>query len=310
MNIVDQAKELGFVALGFSRPLRPLFFDKFCAWVDAGKFGQMAWLKRHRDLRENPRMLLSECRTIISLAYPYSPTKPCTPEGFAMARYSEPQKKDYHERLRKKTKRLAFRLRESFPDAKTRVCVDSAPILERSFAYRSGIGFPGKNNMLIVPGHGSYVFLAEILTTASLPYCEAKPMEDLCGPCTRCLDACPTGALEGPHRLDASKCLSYLTIEHEGAFDGETGKKMGQCFLGCDVCQEVCPFNQVKRAKTISLPSLAEFLKMDDVKFENLFGQTALARAGLQRIQRNIRAADAQSGQKIFFTEGETDGVL
>lgn len=305
MNIVDQAKELGFVALGFSRPEKPLFFNEFCAWVDAGKLGQMAWLKRHRDLRQNPGMLLSECRTIISLAYPYSPAKHCTPEGFAMARYSEPQKKDYHHRLRKKTKHLAFRLRESYPDTKTRVCVDSAPILERSFAYSSGMGFLGKNNMLIVPGHGSYVFLAEILTTASLPYCETKPMEDLCGPCTLCLDACPTGALEGPHRLDASKCLSYLTIEHEGALDGETGKKMGQCFLGCDVCQEVCPFNQVKRARSVSLPSIEAFLKMDHGKFENLFGQTALARAGLQRIQRNIRAVCAQSGQKHFLTEGD-----
>ena len=293
MNIVDQAKELGFVALGFSRAEKPLFFHEFCAWITAEKFGQMAWLRRHLDLRENPGMLLSECRTIISLAYPYSPTTPCTPEGFSMARYSEPQKKDYHNRLRKKSRHLALALRESYPKAKTRVCVDSAPILERSFAYKSGMGFLGKNNMLIVPGHGSYVFLAEILTTASLPYVEAKPMEDLCGPCTRCLDACPTGALEGPHRLDASKCLSYLTIEHEGAFGPETGKKMGQGFLGCDVCQEVCPFNQPKSAREVSLPPISEFLKMDDEKFEKQFGQTALARPGLQRIKRNIRAVCA-----------------
>ena len=293
IDLVDHAKKLGFVALGFSRPEKPLFFDAFCAWIDAEKFGRMAWLKRHRDLRENPGMLLPGCRTIISLAYPYSPAKPCTPEGFTMARYSEPQKEDYHTHVRKKTRHLALALTESYPNTKFRVCVDSAPILERSFAYRSGVGFLGKNNMLIVPGHGSYVFLAEILTTAPLPGGEAEPVKDLCGNCTRCLDACPTGALEGPNRLDASRCLSYLTIECEGDIDHETGKKMGRCFLGCDVCQEVCPFNPVEKAGAPSLPDIAEFLEMDDGKFKTLFGQTALARPGLQRIQRNIKAACA-----------------
>ena len=290
MNIVKQAKNLGFVALGFSRSEKPLFFDAFCTWVDAEKFGQMAWLKRHRDLREDPSKLLSKCQTIISLAYPYSPEKPCTPEGFTMARYSEPQKKDYHNRVRKKARHLALQIMASYPDSKTRVCVDSAPILERSFAYRSGMGSIGKNNMLIVPGHGSYVFLAEILTTAPLPLGNSGPMEDLCGNCTRCLDACPTGALEGPRRLDASRCLSYLTIEHEGDFDPETGERMGRCFLGCDVCQEVCPFNRVEKTRVASLPGIGEFLKMDDGEFKRLFGQTALARPGLERIQRNIKA--------------------
>ena len=290
MNLIDHAKELGFVALGFSPPEKPLFFDAFCAWIDAEKFGGMAWLKRHQDLRKDPKMLLPGCRTIISLAYPYSPAKPLTPEGFTMARYSEPHRKDYHTRLRKKAKRLALRLKRSYPNTKSRVCVDSAPILERSFAYRAGMGFFGKNNMFIVPGHGSYVFLAEILTTALLSGGDAEPMKDLCGNCTRCLDACPTGALEGPRRLNASRCLSYLTIEYEGDFDPKTGEKMGKCFLGCDVCQEVCPFNPVEKAREPSLPGIAEFSKMDDGTFKTLFEQTALSRPGLQRIQRNIKA--------------------
>jgi epoxyqueuosine reductase len=290
MNLVDHAKKLGFVALGFSPPEKPLFFDAFCAWMDAEKFGGMTWLKRHQDLREDPSLLLPGCRTIISLAYPYSPAKPRTPEGFTMARYNEPQKKDYHTRLRKKAKHLALGLKESYPNTKSRVCVDSAPILERSFAYRSGMGFFGKNNMFIVPGHGSYVFLAEILTTALLPGGDAEPVKNLCGNCTRCLDACPTGALEGPNHLNASRCLSYLTIEHEGDFDPKTGKRLGKCVLGCDVCQEVCPFNPGEKAREASLPSIAEFLKMDDGKFETLFEQTALSRPGLQRIKRNIKA--------------------
>ena len=291
MNLVDCAKHLGFVASGFSPHEKPLFFDSFCAWADAGKFGRMTWLNRHRDLREKPNKLLSKCQTIISLAYPYSPGKPRTPEGFTMARYSEPQKEDYHSRVRKKAKRLARQIMASYPDSKTRICVDSAPILERSFAYRSGVGFVGKNNMLIVPGHGSYVFLAEILTSAPLPLGDTEPMKDLCGNCTRCLDACPTGALEGPRRLDASKCLSYLTIECEDDLAPETGERMGRCFLGCDVCQEVCPFNRIEKTRVASLPRVGEFLKMDDLEFKTLFGQTALARPGLARIQRNIKAA-------------------
>ena len=295
MNLVDHAKKSGFVALGVSPSEKPPFFDAFCQWIDAEKFGRMAWIKRHRDLRENPDTLLPGCQTVISLAYPYSPEKPRTPDGFTMARYCEPQRKDYHTRVKEKAKHLALALTESYPDAKFRVCVDSAPILERSFAYRSGMGFVGKNNMLIVPGHGSYVFLAEILTTALLPGGQAEPMaepmKDQCGNCTRCLDACPTGALEGPRRLDASKCLSYLTIEHAGDLDLKAGKRMGRCILGCDMCQEVCPFNPGEKDSSASLPNMAEFLKMDNGKFKMLFRQTALWRPGLERIQRNIRSA-------------------
>lgn len=291
MNIVRQAKNLGFIASGLSPSEKPQFFDAFCKWIDAEKFGQMAWLQKHRSLREDPGGLLKECRTIISLAYPYSSSKPCTPDGYTMARYSAPKNNDYHIRLRKKAERLATEIKASYPGAKTRVCVDSAPILERSFAHRSGMGFLGKNNMFIVPGRGSYLFLAEILTTAELPPSQDRASTgDLCGDCTRCVDGCPTGALESPRHLNASKCLSYLTIEYGGDLDKETGKRMGRCFLGCDVCQEVCPFNRLGETDEISLPGITEFLKMEEGEFKKLFGQTTLARPGLGRIQRNIKA--------------------
>ncbi len=294
MNLVKSAEDLGFVAAGFSPCDVPLFFDAFCSWVDAGKFGQMTWVKRHRDLRKDPGRLLENCRTIISLAYPYRSKKPYTPDGFSVSRYSEPQKEDYHLRLRRKAEQLAARIRSSFPEAKTRVCVDSAPLLERSFAYRSGLGFVGKNNMLIVPGKGSYLFLTEILTTADLPFENVeRSRKDPCEGCTRCLDACPTGALTGPRRFDASKCLSYLTIEHDGKLDFGTGKRMGGCFLGCDICQEVCPYNKIEGDGEIILPGANDFLGMNDDAFETLFGKTALARPGLKRIKRNIRAIHA-----------------
>jgi len=288
--ITEKAKSLGFVAVGFSRPERPLFFDQFCSWIAAGKHGDMAWLERHQALREKPGKLLDGCQTVISLAYPYASKKPSTPDGFTTARYTEPKKTDYHNRLRLLAQRLAHSIVQWYPGSKTRVCVDSAPILERSFACASGIGFMGKNNMLIIPGYGSYFFLVEILTTAFLSVSDNEPMENQCGSCSRCVDACPTGALDGPFSIDASRCLSYLTIEYRGDVSKEVGRKMGNCFFGCDTCQEACPFNEEKSSRDLCLPSTAEMLRMKPRDFEEKFGTTAFARAGLEKVQGNIRA--------------------
>ncbi|MCD6304808.1 MAG: tRNA epoxyqueuosine(34) reductase QueG [Deltaproteobacteria bacterium] len=292
MDLIRKANDLGFIAVGFSRPGRPSFFDHLRVWISEGKHAGMAWIERHLNLRENPAMLLEGCRTVITLAYPYSSCKPYTPEGLCAARYSEPQKQDYHHRLRKRTKILAKALQEHFPGTRSRICVDSAPIMERSLAWQSGIGFIGKNTQLIIPGHGSYVFLAEILTTAVIHFPEPRPMENRCGSCTRCLDACPTGAIEGPFQLNAGKCLSYRTIEQKEAVDRKTGKKMGDCFFGCDVCQEVCPFNQKHETGEIILPSANDILNMDEKSFRETYGKSAFARAGLAKIQSNIQAMD------------------
>ena len=253
-------------------------------------------------MRETPERLLDGCQTVVSLAYPYSARKPSTPDGFTTARYAEPKKRDYHDRLRPLAQQLAHSIVEWYPGSKTRVCVDSAPILERSFACGSGMGFMGKNNMLIIPGYGSYVFLVEILTTAFLSVSDHEPMENQCGSCSRCVDACPTGALDGPFSMDASRCLSYLTIECRGGVDREVGRRMGSCFFGCDACQEACPFNEETSAKDLCLPSTAEMLRMDLRGFEERFGATALARAGLEKVQGNIRAVrswvDPVNGRK------------
>lgn len=289
-SFIKETKKLGFVAAGFSRPERPLFFDQFRSWLAAGKQGEMKWLGKYLEIREDPKRLLEGCQTIITLAYPYTSNKPCTPDGFTAARYTEPDKIDYHDRLRNLARYLSRIILEWYPGTRTRVCVDSAPILERSFAYASGAGFIGKNNMLIVPGYGSYIFLVEILTTAFLSSSNSEPMENQCGSCTLCLDACPTGALEDPFCVDASRCLSYLTIEHRGAITSETGRKMGRCFYGCDICQEVCPFNEADSADQPLLPSTEEILRMSERDFMKELGETALARAGLDKVKENIRA--------------------
>jgi len=288
--LFKKANELGFIAIGFSRPERPLYFDHFSAWLSARKNAGMAWLQRKGKVREDPSRLLKGCRTIISLAFPYPSQKSVTPDGFCVARYSHPVQEDYHFRLKKLGRTLTVVIKEIWGDCKTRICVDSAPILERSFALTAGIGFIGKNNMLIIPGYGSYFYLAEILTTACLDFTPAETLRSRCGSCSLCVDSCPTGALEKPFYLDASKCLSYLTIENRGAVNDETGRKMKDCFFGCDRCQEVCPFNRDKSSPQVVLPLTEEFLKMSHEDFQKGFGDSAFARAGLEKLKTNIRA--------------------
>ena len=292
-SLPDKAKDLGFIACGFSEPKRPLYFDQFSAWISDRKNAGMSWLERNMDVREDPSRLLSGCRTVITLAYPYPSKKPGTVDGFTVSRYSQPGKADYHFRLKGLCGALLSVVEEAYPGSHSRVCVDSAPLLERSYACSSGIGFMGKNNMLIIPGYGSYVYLAEILTTAPIDMASLEPMENRCGACTLCVDSCPTGALERPFYLDASKCLSYLSIEDKGKIDEETGIRMGDCFFGCDRCQEVCPLNEKEGSTQISLPSTDVFLEMDDNEFKKRFGKTAFARAGLEKLKTNIQGVRA-----------------
>lgn len=292
-DLINMAKDLGFMDVGLSRPERPLYFDRFYAWIGDHKNARMSWLERNLELREDPSKLLEGCRTIISLAYPYPSRKPETPDGFTVSRYSQPNQDDYHYRLKRSCRVLEDMIKETYPGSHSRICVDSAPILEKSFASSSGMGFMGKNNMLIIPGYGSYFYLAEILTTAPLEFLSAEPIENQCGSCTLCIDSCPTGALEKPFYLDASRCLSYLTIEHKGAINGENGKKMGDCFFGCDRCQEVCLFNGGEISRQTFLPTTDDFLRMNDEDFKKRFGKTAFARAGLEKLKTNIQAVRA-----------------
>jgi len=286
---IHKAKELGFIAVGFSKPGPPLHFDFYRRWLKEINVGSMSYLRKNLDIRGDPARLLEGIETIISLVYPYPSGKPSTPDGYTASRYSTPHQKDYHFRLRRLGKQLCNIISEIFPGSCSRVCVDSTPILERSFAASSGIGFIGKNNMLIVPGYGSYCFLAEVLTTAQFPIPSIKRPHNGCGTCRRCVDSCPTGALKSPFYIDVTRCLSYLTIESKDDLDRETAEKMGHTFYGCDTCQEVCPFN-VQEQEIVSLPSTGEILAMSESEFKKTFGMTAFERAGLEKLKRNIRA--------------------
>jgi epoxyqueuosine reductase len=283
------AKELGFIGIGFSRPERLFHFDRFADWLSKGHHAGMTWLERNTALREDPSKLLPNCRCIISLAYPYSSKKPSTPDGFFASRYSEPTLEDYHQRLKRLCSVLVKMIKSAHGTEVNRIFVDSAPVLERSTAYTSGIGFIGKNGMLIIPGHGSYFYLAEIFSTAPMEAPSLTPVPNQCISCSRCLEACPKGAIEEGSSVDASKCLSYWTIESKET-GSILGTEMGDCFFGCDRCQEACPHNRDKTASEVSLPSTEEFLCMSDEVFEEKFGRTALSRAGLEKIKSNIKA--------------------
>jgi epoxyqueuosine reductase len=291
VSLESFAKTLGFIAIGFSRPQRPAHFDSFLSRLADGKHGDMTWLETNLDVREDPSRLLEGCQTIISLAYPYPNARHETEDGFRVARYADPSREDYHFRLKQLGEDLSELIQKVYPGSRARVCVDSSPILEKSIACQSGLGFIGKNTLLVIPGYGSYLFLVEILTTAALRYPFVEPLESRCGACTSCVEACPTGALEEPYHLDASKCLAYLTIEHKGEISPALGPVMRKCFLGCDRCQEACPFNKEAPTVSMTMPSTDEILHMEEEDFKESFGRTSLARPGMKKIKSNLRAA-------------------
>ena len=292
-QFTERAKSLGFIAVGFSRPHRPAHFDSFLRRLADRKHADMIWLERNLDVRADPSKLLEGCQTIISLAYPYPNVRHETKDGYRVARYADPSREDYHFRLKKVGEDLCGWIQKGYPQSRAKVCVDSSAILEKSIAWQGGLGFIGKNTLLVIPGHGSYFFLVEILTTAALQYPIVARMAEHCGACSLCMEACPTGALEQPYHLDARKCLAYLTIEHKGDLSPALGPEMRRCFLGCDQCQEACPFNKGAPTITVSMPSSDEILHMGEEDFKTRFGRTSLARPGMEKIKSNLRTAQS-----------------
>lgn len=288
-ELTEKARQLGFIKTGFTTPTTPPHFNEFKSWLTARKYGEMSWFERNIEIRKDPSLLLPGCRTIISMAFPYPHIIPGTPDGLNVARFTQPNQTDYHMRLRDISSNLVKLIKENFKESKTRICIDSAPILERSIAYSAGIGFFGKNNMLIIPGFGSFFFLVEIFTTVEIDFPEPQPVQTACGSCELCLKACPSGALEKPFFLNASKCLSYLTIEQKGPVSKDNSNMTLDCFLGCDRCQEACPYNKERKEREIILPSGKEFSSMDEETFKTRFGNTSFARAGLGKIKSNIK---------------------
>ncbi|MCB9557526.1 MAG: tRNA epoxyqueuosine(34) reductase QueG [Deltaproteobacteria bacterium] len=241
-TIRQLASELGFVAVGVCRAQPSERFERFETWLAAGQHGEMRFLERNVALRRDPRLLLPDAQSAVVLAMAYSGgSDPATRPGEGrVARYARGQ--DYHRLLRQRIEQLVAALRERYLEPLSyRVAVDSAPLLERELAEAAGLGFIGKNTMLITPGIGSYTVLGTLLLSIALPANERQPSR--CGSCDLCLKACPTAALVSERQLDARRCISYLTIEKRGEISPELRRQIGDWVFGCDICQEVCPFN-------------------------------------------------------------------
>jgi epoxyqueuosine reductase len=305
-----EAVRLGFARIGIAAAAPPLRQDVFRQWIAQGHAGVMeVWLKRHEPLRGDPRSLMPGARTVIMLATDYSTevpegTSPTTAEPTRgergrgrVSRYAWGH--DYHDLLRGRVNQLAAWLEQQVPGCSSRGVVDSAPLAEREFGWLAGLGWFGKNTMLIHPAAGSFFFLTGLLTDLELPVDE--PIEvDHCGTCTACLDACPTGALPAPRVLDARKCISALTIEDHGPVPTALRSGLGDWVFGCDICQDVCPWNRhaplsdepafQPRGGETTL-SLAEILSFDDVGFRQRFKGSPILRAKRAGLARSAAIA-------------------
>ncbi|MDY6913454.1 MAG: tRNA epoxyqueuosine(34) reductase QueG [Planctomycetota bacterium] len=232
------ADDAGFARVGIAPAGKLPHSERFKRWFDRGMQAEMHYLRRNVEKRFRPELLLAGARSVICLATGYMPAEPSRPA--LIARYA--RGRDYHKLLKARCRALMDEIRRVFPAFEGRAFVDTGPVAERSLAAAAGLGWIGRNGCLIVPGMGSYVLLCEIV--CNLPLHADEPLAGLCGDCDTCLQACPTGAVRGDSLIDARRCASYLTIEHRGEIDPELQAKMPFTVFGCDVCQEVCPFNQ------------------------------------------------------------------
>lgn len=303
-----EAKRLGFVMSGVTPAVSPQGFVHLQSWIENGYAGEMRYLADRLHAYEHPRFVLDGVKSVLMLGFPYKTVEPATSEAGALtgrvARYAWGSS-DYHDLLHDRLHQLADWFRAQVSGAEVRGIVDTAPLLEREFAQLAGLGWVGKNTLLLNREQGSYFFLAALLTDVELT---ADPpfVLDHCGSCTACLDACPTKAFPAPHVLDATKCISYLTIELKGSIPEELREPMGDWLFGCDICQEVCPWNQKVPAlgETPLHPrsdqnpiDLAALFSLDDDGFRKAFKKTPLWRPKRRGILRNAAIVLGNSGR-------------
>ncbi|MFL6783331.1 MAG: tRNA epoxyqueuosine(34) reductase QueG [Sphingomicrobium sp.] len=306
--IKAEAHRLGFVACGFTGAgaADPAGLD-LRRWLEAGHHGTMGWMEERAHHRVSPLALWPEAKSAIALGMSYAPAwDPLAlaerPESGRISVYA--QGGDYHKTVKKALKALARFIVAAAP-SELKVFVDTAPVMEKPLAQAAGIGWQGKHTNLVSREHGSWLFLGVILTSLELTP-DAPAMEGVhCGSCRRCLDACPTQAFDGPHRIDARRCISYLTIEHDGPIPAEFRAAMGNRIYGCDDCLAVCPWNHFADAAAanraflpraeLAAPRLSDLLALDDASFREMFAGSPIKRIGAKRMIRNCLIAAGNS---------------
>jgi epoxyqueuosine reductase len=304
------ARECGFQLAGVAAALPAADRERYHQWVAGGRAGEMRYLTdRRAEVRDDPRNLLPSARSIICVGKLYQTPWPHTTQfteddrGW-ISRYAWGD--DYHDVMRRDLERLAARLQETHRALEWRACVDTAPLLERSYARLAGLGWIGKNTCLINQQQGSWFFLGELLV--SLEIAPDSPPPDRCGTCTRCIDACPTAAIPPGGGLDATRCISYFTIELRGAIPEDYREAIGAHLFGCDICQDVCPWN--RRAPEVApespfaarhfAPQLEEMAALSETQFREMFRGTPVTRARYSGFLRNVAVAMGNSGNPKF----------
>lgn len=333
----EKARKIGFELFGIAPAAAPGGFGALQDWLKKGFAGEMSYLPRREEAYSHPQFVLEGVRSVVLVGLNYldrqseatfsgrsvrvsvpslptggEGTESCTREeslpGGRVAKYATGTR-DYHDVLKEKLKSLAGVLHEARPGCRTRGIVDTAPLLERDFARLAGLGWFGKNTMLISKREGSFFFLGALLTDVELPPDESHDTAH-CGTCTACLDACPTNAFPEPYVLDSTRCISYLTIElRDQPVPGELRSGMGDWLFGCDICQDVCPWNRKAPQTTVeefrandslSPASLVEILSLDKAQFRERFRKTPLFRPGRPGLLRNAAIAAGNSGDVRF----------
>ena len=327
--IQEFCKQLGFSLFGVARAQASPGFARLQEWIAQGYAGTMDYIPKRLEAYRHPDAVLEGCKSVIMLGMPYTPsphTRPskransssahahdnessATPDAaanrFAKLGSYASGSVDYHDLIRESLNQICSHLAQQVPGSSNRGVVDTAPLMERDFAQLAGIGWIGKNTLLLHRQMGSYFFLAAVLTDIELE-ADDPFRSDHCGTCTACLDACPTGAFEKPHVLNASKCISYLTIEHRGTIAAELSEGMGDWLFGCDVCQMVCPWNRKVEAE-VPPPfqhsdldrksSLEHWLQLDEDGFRTLYRKTPFWRTKLVGMHRNAMIVAANTNR-------------
>ncbi|MDZ4664787.1 MAG: tRNA epoxyqueuosine(34) reductase QueG [Bacteroidota bacterium] len=295
--IKREAARLGFDFCGISKAeFLEQDAPRLEKWLKENKHSQMKYMENYFDKRLDPRLLVEGAKSVISLMYNYYPSEKQNEGVPKISKYA--YGKDYHEVIKNKLTEFLNSLKETIGDVNGRVFVDSAPVLEKSWAAKSGLGWIGKNANLITKESGSFYFLAEMIIDLELEY--DGPIKDYCGTCTKCLDACPTQAIVEPYIIDGSKCISYLTIELKENIPVEFKGKMDNWTFGCDVCQDVCPWNSFSKPhneplftnKTLLNLSEKEWHEMTEETFKVVFNGSAVKRAKYVGLKRNLEFLD------------------
>jgi epoxyqueuosine reductase len=341
-QIQTTAEQLGFKLLGFTPAQEASTFPQLCTWLENGYAASMHYIERRKDAYRHPESILPNCKSLAVLARPYpphpwtirsksdrtsppathysrNPTQLAIPNSGTIGSYASPHC-DYHKAIRDDLKPLLAELKKMFPAAHSRIVVDTAPLLERDYARSAGLGWIGKNTLLLNKNLGSYFFLCAILTEIDLceNLLEQPTAVSHCGSCQACIEACPTEAIRAPYILDANRCISYWTIEHKGDIPPKMRESIGPWIFGCDACQIVCPWNSKSASAQFTKPNSPDihskhqpaahrveeksdpifWLELDDNAFQASFSDTPFWRTGLENLQRNALCVAANVGMK------------